>query len=134
MSTERDNGEPSSPSSSVTRLVEVPASDLPDVATLLEELRRRWASGERPVVEEFLRRHPALEQHPGAILKLISEEFRLRRGSDGEVDPTEYLRRFPAWQSQLEVLLSVDTARASSDIGDGPHVGDRLGDFELLAE
>jgi tetratricopeptide (TPR) repeat protein len=119
-----------------TRRVGELGADLPDVPALVEEMRRRWTSGERPSAEEYLGRHPVLSQQAGAALRLISEEFRLRRGTDGEADPAEFLRRFPQWRSELEILLGANSPSALPDLEytDPPRVDERLGDFQLLAE
>src|SRR5437868_2531293 len=129
---ERD---PPSGSTSATRLVAPPGGDAPDVAALLEEMRRRWEAGEQPAAEEFLWRRPELWQHAGAALKLISEEFRLRRGRGAGADPADYYRRFPAWRSQLEVLLPADPGRgpdgpaARVPPGTGPSPGAAAGEW-----
>src|SRR5216110_1529046 len=74
------------------------------VERLAADMRRRWLAGERPLAEEYLRRHPALLDSPELASELICEEVRLRRQS-GQAGASEVLRRFPRWQAQLRVLL-----------------------------
>src|SRR4051812_14299510 len=62
-----------------------------------------WRRGERPTAEDFLASHP----DPGAeaTIRLIFEEYCLRREAGMEVDSTEITRRFPQWRAELQVLF-----------------------------
>jgi serine/threonine protein kinase len=102
---------------------------------LAEEMRRRWRRGERPLAEEFLRRHPELWDRPQAAAELIYEEICLRE-EDGEPGADEdVLHRFPQWAAPLRVLLechrALDGGRAEPRF---PAAGDSLGGFTLVAE
>src|SRR5947208_3006041 len=112
------------------------SGDFLGLPALREEMRQRWAAGERPAAEEFFGRYPDLSRHLGAALELIWEEFCLRRSTDGIADPEAFFQRFPAWRSELEVLLSAGPPREPAEVeaDAGLRPGDRLGDFELLAE
>jgi serine/threonine protein kinase/Flp pilus assembly protein TadD len=101
---------------------------------LAADMRRRWEEGDRPVTEDYLAAYPALRDHPGAAAELIYEEVSLRRGRHEPDGSGEVLRRFPQWAAQLRVLLDLrDTLDAEGE-PDYPGVGDRLGEFHLLAE
>src|SRR5262245_52363729 len=65
------------------------------VAALAAEMARRWQAGERPLVEEFLARHPQLADDADSVLDLITEELRLRRRHDAVVPVAEVIARFP---------------------------------------
>ncbi len=110
-----------------------PLSTLVD--RLAEELGRRWRSGERPVVEDYLALYPELSDRPEAAAELIYEELCLRQEHDRGVDAAEVLCRFPQWREQLRILMECHRfleAGASSPVFPVP--GERLGDFSLLAE
>jgi eukaryotic-like serine/threonine-protein kinase len=100
-----------------------------------EEMIERWRQGERPLSEEFLNRHPELWQRPQEALELIYEEICLRQEYGLPVTPEDFIRRFPQWREQLEVLLDchrmLEGGQPSPRL---PSVGDTVGEFQLLAE
>jgi serine/threonine protein kinase/Flp pilus assembly protein TadD len=104
-------------------------------AQLAGEMTHRWRQGERPLVEDFLTRHPELWEYPAAAADLIYEELCLRQEHGPEVPVEQVLRRFPQWRPQLEVLLDcqrlLGPRRAAPQF---PAAGEFLGDFLLLAE
>jgi len=109
------------------------------VARLAEDLNRRWHQGERPGVEEYLARHPELQNQPQAAVELIYEEICLRQELDQQVNPQnlneEILARFPGWRVQLLALLDCHQALGGNSLAPRfPAVGDSLGDCRLLAE
>src|SRR5688572_13188416 len=53
------------------------AAASPPVGALIEELSRRWQSGERPLVEQLLAAYPGLEDQEAVVLRLIQEEYAL---------------------------------------------------------
>lgn len=67
---------------------------LPALADVCAD-RRRWAAGERPPVEDYLRRFPARASNPEAVLDLIYTEVVLRE-EHGE-RPTRTRPGFPTW-------------------------------------
>jgi serine/threonine protein kinase len=102
---------------------------------LAGEMTRRWRTGERPPVEEFLAQHPDLWQYPEAAADLIYEELCLREEYGPGVSIEEVLERFPQWRPQVELLL--DCQRLLGPRRPGPQfpsTGESLGDFLLLAE
>jgi serine/threonine protein kinase/lipoprotein NlpI len=105
------------------------------VARLADDMTRRWRQGERPLAEEYLARHPELNDLPEAAAELIYEEVCLRQECGELVRETELLGRFPQWQAQLQVLLDChQLMQAGAASPRFPDVGDTLGDFRLRAE
>jgi tetratricopeptide (TPR) repeat protein len=102
---------------------------------LAAEMARRWRTGERPLAEEFLARHPALWQQPESAVDLVYEEICLRQEAGEEAAEERVLARFPQWRKQLELLLEchrlLDPKRTAARF---PEVGEALGDCRLLAE
>src|SRR6266540_2666055 len=101
---------------------------------LAEDMRQRWAAGERPRTEDYLARCPELRDHPEAVAELIYEEVCLRKERGESGVSSEVLRRFPQWADPLRVLLDCHRALEIADGPDFPSPGERLGDFHLLAE
>jgi eukaryotic-like serine/threonine-protein kinase len=102
---------------------------------LVEEFTAAWARGERPPAEVFLDRHSGLTTQPDAAIRLIYEEICLRQGEGQEVSLSELVRRFPQWQTELEVVLDCDRLLgAVPGPPTFPEAGQTLGDFLLLAE
>jgi serine/threonine protein kinase/Flp pilus assembly protein TadD len=113
---------------------EAPAGLEALVEELLDDMRRRWQEGERPLAEEFLSRHPELHDHPATAAELIYEEICLRQEYREGGTASDVVRRFPHWREPLRVLLNFHRL-----LGDGgppafPAAGEALGEFELLAE
>ena len=105
------------------------------LAGLLDEFERRWRTGERVSVDEYLRRYPELNEQPAAVVELLYEEICQRRQAGEVVSEESLFARFPQWRSQLELLL--DCQRLLEDgagLATFPAVGERLGDFVMLAE
>src|SRR5262245_61685784 len=83
-------------------------------AQLVEELRAeqcaRWQRGDHVPAEDYLRRHPALQEDADNALKLIYQELLLRE-REGEAPLLgEYLGRFPQFAAQLRPLFAVHQA------------------------
>jgi WD40 repeat protein len=82
----------------------------PPVELLLREQRAGWERGDWPLVETYLRRHPAFLADRDALLDLINHEVVLR-AEHGEVPRLEeYLARFPDLGADLERLFEVHRA------------------------
>src|SRR5947207_411817 len=43
------------------------------------DLEMRWRRGQRPLVEDYLKRYVELKQHPSEVPKLLAEEHRARQ-------------------------------------------------------
>jgi serine/threonine protein kinase/Flp pilus assembly protein TadD len=103
-------------------------------ARLADELAERWRQGDCPAVEEFLSLH-GVGDRPEIAVQLIYEEMCLRRERGQPAEPEEYLRRFPQWTRELEVLFHChDLFEARPGPPRFPEAGESLGDFQLLAE
>jgi serine/threonine protein kinase/Flp pilus assembly protein TadD len=68
---------------------------LPVMADLVRtELGNRRARGERPELEEYRARFPALFADPGALREVAFEDYRQRREAAEDAHPGEYRRRY----------------------------------------
>src|SRR5262245_43279390 len=68
---------------------------------LSAEQRERWQRGDRVSAEDYLRRHPVLEDAPEAF-HLVYGEFLLREELNENPSLEEYQRRFPRHAARLE--------------------------------
>ena len=88
--------------------------------SLREDQRRRWARGDRVLVESYLQQHPDLSRNAAVLVELIESEYLLRCELGETPSLDEYLDRFPALSGQLSQRLarlsSVDRAGLSQDI------------------
>src|SRR5262249_41382057 len=62
---------------------------------------KRWQLGERPPVEAYLGRFPALADDEEGLLDLIVSEVMLRADCGAFSDVEEYVRRFPRLEGPL---------------------------------
>jgi WD40 repeat protein len=103
-----------------------PADRVPG-ESLLDDQSRRWRQGERPPVEDYLRRYPDLRGDPGAVLNLIYHEFLLRQRLGESPRPDDYLARFPRLAEQLARLFAIhdlggrETLPAPARLGAAPN-------------
>jgi WD40 repeat protein/serine/threonine protein kinase len=74
---------------------------------LMADQRLRWQGGERPLVEQYLKREPDLSSDREAVLELIYHEVLLREGSGERPGLEEYLDRFPHLADDLRVQFEV---------------------------
>ena len=102
----------------------------------VESLAAAWRRGERPTVASILDKYPDLDDE--AAVRLIYEEVCLHRETGLDVATSEVIRRYPRWRDDLEPLLGFDRLIRPNIPGRSaapfPEVGERLGDFRLLAE
>ncbi len=105
-------------------------------ARLGEEMAAAWRRGERPLAEEYLARHPELAGDPQAAVCLIYDEVLLRGEFDAEQPPSEVLRRFPQWHTELGLLLDCHRLLQQPQPAGPryPEPGETLGDLRLLRE
>jgi serine/threonine protein kinase len=102
---------------------------------LAGELAAAWRAGERPLVEDYLARHPELAQRPEAAARLIYEEVCLRESLGQEASWQQVMDRFPQWRCELEMLLDCHELLGQEIAGpEFPRPGAVLGDYRLLAE
>jgi eukaryotic-like serine/threonine-protein kinase len=104
------------------------ASATPPLSLLLEDQRRRWRLGQRPLVESYLTQQPALRDDADRLLDLIYQEVLLRQQAGEAPSLDEYLQRFPDLASQLRVQFEIEpvfhagSQAAASSTGDEPTV------------
>jgi serine/threonine protein kinase/Flp pilus assembly protein TadD len=109
-----------------------PSDDL--LGRLVAEMTAAWARGERPLAEDFLARYPHLWDEPEAAADLIYEEVCLRQQHGEGLGTEAVLARFPQWRAQLEVMLDCQRLLDAEGPPRFPAVGERQGEFQLLAE
>ena len=103
---------------------------------LAREMRHRWQCGQEPRAEEFFARRPEITENPEAAVELIYEEYCLRESAGHAGVEADILKRFPQWATPLRVMLDCHRRLLHcEDTGpDFPTIGERVGDFRLLAE
>ncbi|MGH7127517.1 MAG: serine/threonine-protein kinase, partial [Planctomycetaceae bacterium] len=133
------NGEPPSIAAALPDAGELRRVALVELIKI--DLEYRWGEHNLPKrIDEYLEEFPELAEG-GVPADLIYEEFHLRRRSGLNVDPQEYLDKFPAQARELDCLLGLDEPYQSTAlvnesrkrILDGIQVGQKLDDFQLLA-
>src|SRR5581483_725119 len=98
-------------------------------------MRHRWQHGDRVLAEEFLARHPELRDQPGTAAELIYEEMCLRQEHGLGTISSEMRRRFPQWSAELRTLIDCQRALEAWSVDPAfPRVGERVGEFVLVAE
>lgn len=100
---------------------------------LAGQLALAWEAGDHISAEEFLAREGAAALDPQVAVRVIFEEMCLREEAGEVVRSEEYLRRFPQWKPQLELLLECQDFLGSRPPR-FPAVGETLGEFRLDAE
>ena len=93
-----------------------------------------WERNQRPVVEDYLARHPEICTSPRAAARLLYEEFCLRGGLGEPAPSLDLKRRFPRWSGELDMLLECHELITRVDAPPAlPEPGDFLGEFRCLA-
>ncbi len=107
----------------------------PMVLRLVDDLNKSYAEGKPITVEELLAHHQLEEADVEVVIPLVYEELCLREEHGEIVDRMVFLKRFPRWKSQLEVLLECDELIVFPMRNvQFPSVGGQIGDFQLIAE
>lgn len=105
------------------------------------DLEYRWLKHNFPrKMEEYIGDFPELQEE-GLPIDLLYEEFHIRRQSGLNVDPEEFLVRFPEHASELARLLGISSSHHSTSLGRGlksrqlPEFqpGEQIDEFDLLA-
>jgi serine/threonine protein kinase len=121
---------------SETRMMSQPVPD-DDVRLqgALAAFAESWRKGERRPSEEFLDDYPDLAANPESAVRLIYEEICIRQEEGEHVSSGEFVRRFPQWKNQIEVLLGCHNLLLDEQTEvDYPDVNERVGEFQLLCE
>jgi serine/threonine protein kinase len=77
---------------------------------VLEDQSRRWAAGDRVLVESYLARFPSLRTDHEALLDLIFHEVVLRERAGDRPTVDEYRERFPDLAGPLDAHFAIDGA------------------------
>ncbi len=105
------------------------------VGRLADEMAAAWRAGARPIVEDYLDRHPILWDRQDLALELIAEEMGLRDEYGETMPVSELTSRFPHWEASVRALE--DCQRAFGGFPSAPRFpqpGEWLGDFRLIRE
>jgi serine/threonine protein kinase len=101
---------------------------------LAREMASSWKKGQPCGAEMVLAENPELSAHPRAAVRLIYEEVCQREALGQEVPADELRARFPAFHTELDILLRCHEFLVSDTKGPRlPGPGDLLGEFRLLA-
>jgi tRNA A-37 threonylcarbamoyl transferase component Bud32 len=95
----------------LVNMASLPPTNLARV--LRVDQRYRWQGSERVPAEDYLKRHPALNVDPEAVLDLIFHEFLLRERAGERPGTEEYLGRFPQYATTLGEQIELHRAVAS---------------------
>jgi serine/threonine protein kinase len=89
---------------------------------LCDDQRRRWESGERPRVEDYLAQDPDLGADEELLIDLLCHEFLLAEERGDQPRWEDYRRRFPQYAAQLRLQeeLHRGLATASGEGAAGP--------------
>jgi serine/threonine protein kinase len=74
---------------------------------LTKDQRERWHRGDKRRVEQYLEDHEELRSDEKLLLDFVCSEFSLRQEHGETPTVAEYVERFPALASQLELLFEV---------------------------
>src|SRR5262245_9395105 len=104
------------------------------VIELAARMNRAWQEGRRVSAAELLSSYPELRQQRDAVLRLVCEEFCLRRENGLTVSPDEWRRPFPEWRQEIDALFECQKLiEPVIDAAPNRLLG-KLHDFELLNE
>jgi hypothetical protein len=74
---------------------------------LIADIRNRWQSGDKVLVESYVERHPDIRSDDGLLGRLVLLEFQLRREFGDHPDPANDVQRFPQLADQVSDLLQL---------------------------
>ena len=101
---------------------------------ILEDMAAAWGDGRRPLVEDYLSRHPHLANQAAIVLRLIHGELCLRQQHGLDAQRASYVRRFPRWSNEIGALFDLHRSEEFQARGPVfPECGEVLGGFRLEA-
>ncbi|QDV85710.1 protein kinase domain-containing protein [Stieleria magnilauensis] len=107
----------------------------PLAATLVQELNAAWQDDHLFRAETLLRQHALDGDNARIVIPLVYEEVCLREQAGQAVDQAELKHRFPGLVTELELLFDCHRLLAfPEDSVKYPEVGQRIGEFDLVAE
>jgi tetratricopeptide (TPR) repeat protein len=80
------------------------------------DLECRLKRGEAVRVEGYFERYPFLFDEHSTALDLILSEFRIRSRANGQVDPGEYVERFPRYAGEIRARLGESKPKSPSSL------------------
>jgi serine/threonine protein kinase len=104
------------------------------------DLEQRTARGKQRRLEEYSAEFPELLENGEPPCDLIYEEYHICRGAGQDVSLSDYCQRFPKSAPALKRLMGTEGPSTSTQLFNpsrriaGIAVGERLDDFDLLAE
>jgi serine/threonine protein kinase len=104
------------------------------------DIEQRTARGKHRPLEEYVVEFPELLENGEPPCDLIYEEYHICRGAGQDVSLSDYCQRFPKSAPALKRLMGTEGPSTSTQMFSpsrrvqGITVGERLDDFELLAE
>ncbi len=119
-----------SPATSALPRGEPAASSL--ILTILDEHGRRWRAGDRVEARDYLARHPSIAARGEDAATLVYQEFILRESSGQPVDFGDFLRKFPEYARELELLRQADDWLGHGAVSRPSHRLERVGDCVLM--
>ncbi|HEX3659022.1 MAG TPA: protein kinase [Pirellulales bacterium] len=132
MSSKVERPRPAPPS---TLEVAAPPESAAPEANVIRQMAEAWRLGQPIPAEQWLAEHPELAGQSQSAVRIVYEEICLRQEQGEDVDSVEFYRRFPQWQSELEVLLDCHRlVEGESSAPSLPGAGEQFGEFELLSE
>jgi serine/threonine protein kinase len=87
-------------------LAEDPGQQVLDAA--LRAQRENWMSGQRTPALQWLRQYPVLASNPLLASEIVYHEFVLRQEQEESPEWEDYLREFPQYIRQLQLLYQAD--------------------------
>src|SRR5262245_3016310 len=109
-----------------------------DVATLVDELKIAWRSGQTPNAAAAIRDFPSLLRYRSLFIDLAYEEYCLREEAGETPDAESFCAALPAFRSQMREVI-----RGHRELADHPEilaavpwpiVGDELDGMPLVRE
>lgn len=103
---------------SETQVIELATGER--VRMLIEDMRARWARGERPLCDEYLSRLPDPTFNVDATLDLIYCEYLLRREYGLDANADSFVVRFPKFESAIRRQLDLESAFQETSTSPAP--------------
>ena len=114
-----------------------PGATIEDLAALVKlDMQCRAERGERPTVQDYAGRFPALAGHKDRMVSLIYEEYCLAEERGEEARASEFCRRYAPWADSLAWQLDCHAHFSRFVPAPGPaprfpEVNERFGGFRL---
>ena len=95
-------------------LLQNDANSLDDqIRVLLIDQTDSWRAGDGRKIDEYLNRIPDLRSRPDLLFQLIHGEIQLQHAVGGKISFSDYIERYPEFESQILSLKETTIARLS---------------------